>query len=81
MATSFRTIFNSLFTNLPAISRYTVPSTTIRSSGKNYRLLSFHTTRTAQKTTYPTILHCRGNVFTELLPSNDSGIHRQTLLR
>jgi hypothetical protein len=41
------------------------------------RLLSFDTTRTVQKTP-PTILRCRGNVFTELLPSNDRGIHRQT---
>jgi hypothetical protein len=42
------------------------------------RLFSFDTTRTAQKTTPPTILRCRGDVFTELLPSNDRGIHRQT---
>jgi hypothetical protein len=26
----------------------------------------------------PTILHCRGNVFTKLLPSNEKGIYRQT---
>jgi hypothetical protein len=26
----------------------------------------------------PTILHCCGNVFTELLPSNNRGIHRLT---
>jgi hypothetical protein len=41
-------------------------------------LLSSDTTRTAQKTTPPTILRCRGNVFTELLPSNERGIHRPT---
>jgi hypothetical protein len=32
--------------------------------GRINRLLSFHTTRTAQKITLPTIRH-RGNVFTE----------------
>jgi hypothetical protein len=35
------------------------------------RLFSFDTTRTAKKTTPPTILRCNGNVFTEPLPSND----------
>jgi hypothetical protein len=34
-------------------------------------LLSFDTTWTAQKTVSQTILRCRGNVFTEPLPSND----------
>jgi hypothetical protein len=28
--------------------------------------------------TPPTILHCRGNIFTEFMPSKDRGIHRQT---
>jgi hypothetical protein len=46
--------------------------------GRTNRLLSFDTTRTAQKMTVPTILRCRGNVFTELLPSNDRGIHGRT---
>jgi hypothetical protein len=40
------------------------------------RLLSYNTTWSAQKTPPPTVLHCRGNVFTELFPSNDIGIHR-----
>jgi hypothetical protein len=44
--------------------------------GRINRLFSFDTTRTAQKTTPQTVLRCRGNVFTELLPSNDRGIHR-----
>jgi hypothetical protein len=34
-------------------------------------------TRITQKMTPPTIRRCRGNVFTELLPINDRGIHRQ----
>jgi hypothetical protein len=38
-----------------------------------FSLHSFDTTRTAYKTTPPIILHCRGNVFTELVPGNDSG--------
>jgi hypothetical protein len=46
--------------------------------GRTNRLLSFDTTWTAQKTMPPTILRCRGNVFTELLSSSDRGIHRQT---
>jgi hypothetical protein len=47
--------------------------------GKTNRLLSFHTTRTAQKTTPTAILHCRRNVFTELLPRNmEGGIHKLT---
>jgi hypothetical protein len=46
--------------------------------GRINRLLSFATRWTTQKTTHSTILRRRGNVFTELLPSNDSGIHRQT---
>jgi hypothetical protein len=41
-------------------------------------LLSFDTTWTSWKVTHPRILHCRGNVFTEPLPSNDRGIHIQT---
>jgi hypothetical protein len=36
-------------------------------------VLSFDTTRTAYK-----ILCCRGNVFTEPLPSNYKGIHIET---
>jgi hypothetical protein len=28
--------------------------------------------------TSSTIFYCHGNVFTELLPSNDGGMHRQT---
>jgi hypothetical protein len=45
--------------------------------------LSFDTTRTAQKTTRPTILLCSvyslpREVFTDPLPSNDRGIHIQT---
>jgi hypothetical protein len=46
--------------------------------GRTNRLLSFNKTRIAYKTTPPTILRCRGKVFTELLPSNDRGVHRQT---
>jgi hypothetical protein len=46
--------------------------------GRTDRLHSLDTTRTAKKTTPPTILHCRWNVFIELLPSNDKGIHRPT---
>jgi hypothetical protein len=46
--------------------------------GKTNRLLSFDMTRTPWKTLPPTILRCRGNIFTELLPSNDKGIHRQS---
>jgi hypothetical protein len=42
--------------------------------GRTNRLLSYETTRTPKKTTPPTILRCCGNVFTELLPSNDKGI-------
>jgi hypothetical protein len=42
---------------------------------RTIRLLSFDATGIAQKTAPPTILRCRGNVFTELLPSNDRGIH------
>jgi hypothetical protein len=41
------------------------------------RLLSFETTLTSSKTTPPTFLHFRGNVFTESLPSNYKGIYRQ----
>jgi hypothetical protein len=45
------------------------------------RLLSFESTRTTQETAPPTILRCRGNVFTELLPSNDRGIHRLSFVK
>jgi hypothetical protein len=41
--------------------------------GRTNRLLSFDTIRAAQKTTPPTILPCRGNTFTELLPRNGKG--------
>jgi hypothetical protein len=44
--------------------------------GKTNRLLSFYMPRTTQKTTLPTILCCRENIFTELLPSNER-IHRR----
>jgi hypothetical protein len=40
--------------------------------GRIDRLLPFDKTRAEQKTT-PTVLHCRGNFVTELLPSNDRG--------
>jgi hypothetical protein len=30
------------------------------------------------ETTLPTVPHCRGNVFTDPLPTNDRGIYRQT---
>jgi hypothetical protein len=47
---------------------------------KTNRLLSFDTTRTAQRTTPPKIfLSCR-KVFNELLPGNNRGVYRQTLL-
>jgi hypothetical protein len=46
-------------------------------AGRTNSLLSFDKKRVAWKTTRPTILLCRGNVFTELLPTNDRGIHRQ----
>jgi hypothetical protein len=49
-----------------------------RSGRKNYCLVSFDTTLTAWKTTPPTILRRHRNVFIEFLPSNDTGIHRQT---
>jgi hypothetical protein len=45
---------------------------------KKYKhLFSFYRTRTTKKTS-PTILRCRGDVFTEPLPSNNRGIYRQT---
>jgi hypothetical protein len=47
--------------------------------GRTNRQLSFYTTMDAHITTSPRILRCRGKVFTELLPINDSGIHRQPL--
>jgi hypothetical protein len=40
--------------------------------------LDFDMIWAAQKMAPPTILLCCGNVFTESLPSNGSGIHRQT---
>jgi hypothetical protein len=45
-----------------------------------FSLLSFDAARTVQKTAPATILHCRGNAFTELLPSNDryTDTHRHT---
>jgi hypothetical protein len=43
-------------------------------------LRAFDTTRTAQKMGPPTILRCCGNVFTELLPNSDRGMHRHTRL-
>jgi hypothetical protein len=46
--------------------------------GRTNRLISFDTTRTAYKTSPSIILLCCGNAFTELLPSNDMGIHKQT---
>jgi hypothetical protein len=46
--------------------------------GKTNRLLSFHTTWPVMKATPPAILLCRGNIFTQLLHSSDSGIHGQT---
>jgi hypothetical protein len=45
---------------------------------RNNRLLSFDTAWTLQKTTPPTNLRCRGNVFKKPLSSNDRGIHKQT---
>jgi hypothetical protein len=47
--------------------------------GRTNRQLSFDTTMVAQITT-PPIIRSRGNVFTELLPGNDRGIHKQTSL-
>jgi hypothetical protein len=41
-------------------------------------LLSFDMTWTAQKMLPPAIFHCCRNVFTELLPRNNRGIHGQT---
>jgi hypothetical protein len=46
--------------------------------GRIKSLLSFDTTSIVEKTMPPTILLCRLNVFTELLPNNDTRIHRQT---
>jgi hypothetical protein len=45
--------------------------------GRTNSLLSFDTTRTACKTTPPTILRCSRNALTELFPSNNKGIYRQ----
>jgi hypothetical protein len=41
-------------------------------------VFAFDTTWTEYKTTPPTIVRCRGHFFTELLLSNDTGIHRRT---
>jgi hypothetical protein len=46
--------------------------------GRTNRLLPFNIVLSACKTTSPTSLRCRRNVFTETLPSNDRWIHRQT---
>jgi hypothetical protein len=45
------------------------------SLGKNNRISSFDTTRTAQEMTPTIILLCRRNVFTEFLPSKNREIH------
>jgi hypothetical protein len=45
--------------------------------GRTNRLLSFDTTSIEQKMTPPTFLRCHGKVFTEPLPSNYRGIHRE----
>jgi hypothetical protein len=44
--------------------------------GRTNHILSFNTTQTTQKMKLPTIICCRGNIFTELLPSNNREIHR-----
>jgi hypothetical protein len=38
-----------------------------------YHLISFNTSRVASKTTPPAFFHCRENVITEFLPSNNYG--------
>jgi hypothetical protein len=40
---------------------------------KTNLILSFDMTWTAKKITPPIIIHCRGNVFTKLLPSKERG--------
>jgi hypothetical protein len=45
--------------------------------GSTNLVLFFCTTRTSYKTTPVIILHCRGNVLTELLPNNDWRTRRQ----
>jgi hypothetical protein len=69
------------FTSPRTTRRVTVevfyPAST-RNMVRTNRLLSFYTTHTTEKTMPPTILRCRGKVFTELLPSNDRRIHRRT---
>jgi hypothetical protein len=69
-----------LLTNFPVRITYCLPVYRPwgNNSGRTNRLLSFNMTRTAKKTRPPTILRFRGNVFTEFLPSNNSGMHRQT---
>jgi hypothetical protein len=44
--------------------------------GRTNRICSFDTTR--DRIENDASINCHGNAFTELLPSNDSGIHRQT---
>jgi hypothetical protein len=43
--------------------------------GRTHGLLSFNTTWTKYRTTSPKFIRCRGNVFTELLLSNDREVH------
>jgi hypothetical protein len=44
--------------------------------GRTVRPLSFDMTWTARKITPSTVLHFHENIFTELLPCNNRGIHR-----
>jgi hypothetical protein len=44
--------------------------------GRTDCLLSSDATLAAQKRMHPTILRCRGNVFTEQMLGNDKRIHR-----
>jgi hypothetical protein len=46
--------------------------------GRTDRLLSFHTTRIAYKTSPRTITRCRGNVFTDRCAATIKGTHRHT---
>jgi hypothetical protein len=55
---------------------YYYPIKILQTSSVKNSLPSFHTTRVAYKTTPPTLLRCRGNVFTEPVPNNDKRIHR-----
>jgi hypothetical protein len=65
---------------MQAVNKLRVNKTSFKQEilGRTNRLLSCDTTRTAWKTMPLIILHCRENVSTELLPSNDRGIHRPT---